>query len=141
MRVCVRKRASRAGKVGPDLNFGPDSVSSEPISKVASGNHGGNGNAVPPLVLSPPLNRANHNVGGTTVHVFCPSWASRGQHSDPHTRRASPRCSGPAQNRAAAKSSADSSFTQGSRRYTNDANDICDSCHLRGIWGGPSSLR
>ena len=64
MRACVRKRASRAGKVGPDLNFGPDVVSSEPISKVASGNHGGNGHAVPPLVLSPPLNRSNHNDGG-----------------------------------------------------------------------------
>ena len=77
------------GKAGPDFNFGPDIVCSEPISKVASGNHGGNGHAVPPLVLSPPLDRANHNVGGTNARVFCPSWASRGQHSDPDTRRAS----------------------------------------------------
>lgn len=30
-------------KFGPDFKFGPDVVRSEPISKVASGNHGGTG--------------------------------------------------------------------------------------------------
>lgn len=80
----------KVGKFGPDFNFGPDIVCSEPISKVASGNHGGNGHAVPPLVFSQPLDRANHNVGVTNARVFCASWASRGQHSDPGTRHASP---------------------------------------------------
>lgn len=127
-------------QVDPDLHFGPDILSSEPISKVASGNHGGNGtpfrrwssarHSTRPATTLGALLRVKSERGGLR-------WGSIPLHN---TRRDFPRLRTRPKGERQQKQLPHLPLLKETPQNTSDTKVACDTPHIHRVWADPCSL-